>query len=374
LSPSKMSDQYDFLPPLSEFNVLHGSDEDLFQLDSEVIGSSGQKVLFEAPSQELPTFPEPMQIEFPHGAIPTFDFATVKTEKSETPKAKKQSERKITRKAESKHERQEQRKIKHRLIDRRRRLREKHSIDDLKDLVSIHPSEKPDKANIVAGAVRTIKDLQQQIAELEAKLARATLEDSPGKTEENVPLTTMIEALTGSGMTAIVLSFDCTVKEVNPILEAATGFDRKQLINTKFGDAPLFGRLVHGEFPRDRFVKPSDSKQAQIVTSSSDDYTSSDLHQAFEVVMSGGSWKVVTRYVHRDGTLLVESFATLMPIPGAVLCISSPENRRFVPLPQRPRRPVAAATPAISSAQGCQAQFTGYGLIPHNFPQSLKVE
>eukprot|EP00457_Paulinella_chromatophora_P006282 gb/GEZN01006300.1/.p1 GENE.gb/GEZN01006300.1/~~gb/GEZN01006300.1/.p1 ORF type:complete len:499 (-),score=52.85 gb/GEZN01006300.1/:188-1486(-) len=64
----------------------------------------------------------------------------------------------------------EDRKIKHRLIDRARRRREKSSIEELKGLVTLEPRERPDKATVVASAVRTIRDLNQRVAMLERRI------------------------------------------------------------------------------------------------------------------------------------------------------------------------------------------------------------
>jgi len=397
-------DNFDFFTSLGS---LHGSEEDVFRgggsghlqldgsnfslsppvLESPVMDSSPdfsfQGIGFKPelfPSLkaedsidiELPqiqaSFPQqqqvsaaPVKLESPVAMAPMSPMSPLKSPSKNKTKSEKKS-RKVT----SRQERQEQRKIKHRLIDRKRRMREKHSIEELKDLVAIQPSEKPDKATVVAGAVRTIKDLQQQIAELEAQLARqspspALSSSSPspeispfvlstpmilsdekkiGSYKDYIALTAVMSGLGNSGVVAVVVGLqDCAIKDVNSAFEIVSGFQKSEVVGKKFSDEPLFGRHVHGIFPRDQWKRPSDPQQALIPTASSEDYTYSDFQHALNVVLRGEPWRVITRHLTRDGLSVVESFNTLFLLrdldrqPYAIMCISTPDQRRVVRTP-----------------------------------------
>jgi PAS domain-containing protein len=306
------------------------------------------------------------------------------------PKGKSKTEKKSAKKSISRQERQEQRKIKHRMIDRKRRMREKHSIEELKDLVAIQPSEKPDKATVVAGAVRTIKDLQQQVAELEAQLARQSLASSPvlspsqppaavasaipfeaknspiASYKDYVALTAVLSGLGNSGVIAVVVGLqDFTIKDVNSAFESISGFSKKDLLGKKFSEEPLYGRHVHGQFPL-KWTRPNDPHQALIPTASLADYTVSDFQQALDVVLKGVTQKLNSRHLTRDGKVVVESVHTLFLLrdlnsqPYAIMCISSPDQSRLVPIP--PLSILPSLTPS-SAPVVCQPDFDPFKYI-----------
>jgi len=221
-------------------------------------------------------------------------------------------------------------------------MREKVSIDELKDLISMNPSEKPDKASIVAGAVRTIKNLQQQVAHLEGRMPRPPVGCSchgPCSCSrfEEAGTPSLLSGLSTAGVLFMAIDFkDFTIKQVNDVFETVSGFRKDELIGRRFGAAPLFGRYVHGEFPHDNFLRSSDPQQSLIPTASSEDYTPEDFQRTAEMLLHGGNCRVVCRWMRRDG-YIVESFSTLCAwrAPGglAIMNISTQEQRRFTIAP-----------------------------------------
>jgi hypothetical protein len=243
----------------------------------------------------------------------------------------------------------------------------------------------------VAGAVRTIKDLQQQVAELEAQLARQSITPSAsmaltpasssldkktemGRYKDFVGLTAVMSGLGNSGVVAIVIALeDCTIKDANNTFEIVSGFGKGEVIGKKFCDSPLFGRYVHGQYPRVDWALPTDPHQAVIPTASAEDYSKSDFQQAVAVIMGGGSWKVVSRHMTRDGKV-VEALNTLFLLrnldgqPYAVMCISNNEKRRVVPIPPTmPSAGRALASRASSPPSPCIAPFSA----PYNALRSV---
>jgi len=91
------------------------------------------------PDDFAPFEPVPFKVKVEPPVIPAqIPRPQIKPEVLPVAKKAAKTEKKSTRKMLSKQvERQEQRKVKHRLIDRKRRMREKHSIEELKDLVSL---------------------------------------------------------------------------------------------------------------------------------------------------------------------------------------------------------------------------------------------
>jgi PAS domain-containing protein len=318
-----MSDLFE-LPPLPDYPVLPGSDEDkLFTL---------------SPTSS----PVPSQTTSQGALEPDFEldssFLSPSAQSQSCDRGSKDTKfQKISSRKVAKQERQEQRKVKHRLIDRKRRMREKVSIDELKDLVFIHPSEKPDKATIVAGAVKTIKDLQQQIQQLEARLpsSPATYIPQEPKASSEPGLSALLPGLAVAGVNLMVIDFkNFTVVQVNDLFEVVSGWRKDEILGRRFDDFPLFGRYVQGDFPRDSFMQSLDPQNSLIPTASLEDYTPIDLKRLHETLLAGGTPRVVCRWMTKVGYVL-ESYSTLClwrgspSQPMSIVNISTPEQRRF---------------------------------------------
>eukprot|EP00456_Euglypha_rotunda_P016367 TRINITY_DN15400_c0_g1_i8.p1 TRINITY_DN15400_c0_g1~~TRINITY_DN15400_c0_g1_i8.p1 ORF type:complete len:137 (+),score=0.76 TRINITY_DN15400_c0_g1_i8:150-560(+) len=103
-------------------------------------------------------------------------------------------------------------------------------------------------------------------------------------------------------------------------------------------DPPLYGRHVHGEFPSS-FVRSSDPRNALVPTASSNDFTCDDFKSAVNALIHGGTFKVVSRVLTRDGSIL-EALQTIFLLrgdrgePTALTAVSTPDTRRLINLPQ----------------------------------------
>jgi len=339
-------------------------------------------------------------------SFPMFSPMVAKAE-SPTPEPKEKKRRKSINKQLSQEDRAVARKIKHRLIDRARRRRVKDSIDQLKDLVRFESHERPDKATVVSSAVREIQDLKQQIVNLQTQVARLSVKatpapttftssptfsptstflgagsdseipESPPRTEEKSPqsapcslipsgssqakltglfhLQSFLAGLGGAGVMAVLYGLDCLIKDVNGLFETITGFRREEVVNSRYRDAPLYGRHVHGEYPM-RFERSPDPSQLLIPTASKSDLTCTDFKRAVNALVHGGTFKVVSRLLTRDGQIL-ESLNTTFLLrnernePVALVALSTPDCRRFVHLNHRQEEQtdVFMELPSISS-------------------------
>jgi len=155
---------------------------------------------------------------------------------------------------------------------------------------------------------------------------------------DNVSLSLVLTGLATAGVVITIVNLkDFTLQDVNPLFERLTGFMRHEVVGSKFLGAPLFSRHVHGDFPRESFLRSADPDQAMIPTASTEDYTIADFREQISVLTSGGSWQVVSRHMIRNGSIL-ESLTTLFLLrdnqnqPNAVMSISTPEHRREIPL------------------------------------------
>jgi len=333
-----MSGLYEF-PPLSDFPALPGSDEDQTFLLSPSSSSEDPPGLFD------------------------LNFSAVQELQGSESSPKESKSLKMGSRKVAREERQEIRKVKHRIIDRKRRQREKASIDELRDLVLMHPSEKPDKATIVAGAVRTIKDMQLQIAQLEARLTPSMCfckgpcscvvpHDFKSRTVDTA-LPTLLTGLATAGVAIMVIDFkDSTVVELNDMFENLSGFRKEEVLGRRFSDSPLFGRYVQVEFPPKIFSRSLDPHQSLIPTASSEDYTAADHQRVSETLSAGGNWRVVCRWMTRTG-FVVESNNTLCLWRGlgqapSIMHISTPDQRRYNIPPW-----------LLPSPSGCQVPLKG---------------
>jgi len=269
--------------------------------------------------------------------------------------------------AKNRQERQEIRKIKHREIDRRRREREKQSVEELKELVALDTGERPEKANVVAGAVRQIKGLQAKIEELQAQLARQhisspqpsvastpdsrasrspvsplsflDLDHKMGINTDKILLPDMMRGLGTGGVVVLVLGLeDCLIKNANAELEAVTGFHKSELLDTKLTAAPLFGRLLHSD------MTAGNLKQEHPLNSL--EGTALQFKEATHRLASGATWKVTTQIKTRDGSI-IESQNTIFMVrnaddhtPAYLMCVSTPDKRRVIPAFHATRFPV----------------------------------
>jgi len=314
------------LTPLSDFPVLPGSDEDIYLALSPT----------SAPDDGLPAQLD-LDIDIDSDFFTTPNHLDVPAEDA-SPRQKNGSRKAVRQ------ERQEQRKVKHRMIDRKRRMREKVSIEELKDLISMHPSDKPDKATIVASAVRTIKNLQRQIAYLEARQQPASSSSSSSSDHNSIkveesgvppPLSPLSSGLSISGVLLMIIDYkDNTIKQVNQLFETITGFRSDEVVGRRFDSSPLFGRYIIGDvFPHESYQQSKDPHQSLIPTASSEDYTSSHFDQLSQGLLSNGNWRVVCRTMTRSGYIL-ESYSTLClwraaGQPLSIMHISTSEHRRF---------------------------------------------
>jgi hypothetical protein len=311
-----------------------------------------------APKLEQPapsTLPFPLDLARPQEVVPTPLSSPLSSDGSK----KDRKSRKAP--AKNRQERQEIRKIKHREIDRRRREREKQSVEELKELVALDTGERPEKANVVAGAVRQIKGLQAKIEELQAQLHRQHIsspqtsaastpdtrasKSSPrspmsfldldqkmmmGINTEKILLPDMIRGLGIGGVIVLCLSLeDCTIKNANTELENVTGFHKSDLLETKLTGAPLFGRILHSDMPA------SNMKHEHPL--SSFESTTLQFKEAMHRLSTGATWKVTTQIKTREGNL-IESQNTIFMVrnaddhtPAYLMCISTPDKRRIIP-------------------------------------------
>jgi len=315
-----------------------------------------------SPATPFPLFPtlngSPLTTESPTSA----HFKETKTKGSRKGKGQK-SGGKITTTPE---DRTAARKIKHRLIDRARRRRVKDSLDQLKELVKFENHQKPDKATVVASAVREITDLKSKVATLQAQLARmASLpsmraggSDYPmpsvrldekdfssmvsprsDRLPSAVHLQSFLAGLGGAGVMAILYGMDCIVRDLNGLFETILGFRREELVGIRFSDAPLHGRHVHGKYPS-RFIRSTDPSEAMVPTASKFDFTCVDFKRAGTALVHRGAFRVVSRILTRDGQML-ESLTTSFLLrneqgePISFIGLSTPDCRRFVRLNER---------------------------------------
>jgi hypothetical protein len=304
--------------------------------------------LEQAPS----TLPFPLDLARPLEVVPTPLSSPLSSDGAK----KERKSRKAP--AKNRQERQEIRKIKHREIDRRRREREKQSVEELKELVALDTGERPEKANVVAGAVRQIRGLQAKIEELQAQLHRQHIsspqtsvastpdsrvsKSSPSSpmsfldldhkmmNTEKILLPDMIRGLGTGGVIVLVLSLeDAMIRNANTELENVTGFHKSDLLDTKLTGAPLFGRILHSDMPS------SNLKQEHPL--SSFESTTLQFKEAMHRLSTGATWKVTTQIKTRDGSL-IESQNTIFMVrnaddhtPAHLMCISTPDKRRIIP-------------------------------------------
>eukprot|EP00457_Paulinella_chromatophora_P004393 gb/GEZN01004405.1/.p1 GENE.gb/GEZN01004405.1/~~gb/GEZN01004405.1/.p1 ORF type:complete len:415 (+),score=59.60 gb/GEZN01004405.1/:218-1462(+) len=269
----------------------------------------------------------------------------------------------------------EDRKMKHRLIDRARRRREKSSIEELKSLVTLEARERPDKATVVASAVRTIKDLKDKIAMLEQKLQDGgseadSIPNSPGLSMQSshrddssagscsdsdpcsplpnllplsptpsspssplqqgslvsspfgaVAMNNILHGLASAGVASVIIDIKTSqIRNVNTRFQSVSSFDRNNLIGRKFSEAPLYGIHLSG-------------------TPDSEEPSSEQLAHGIKVLINGGSFKMLTRHASGRKGVAVESVNTMFllrdeqRLPYAVLLISTPDSRRVVDHP-----------------------------------------
>jgi len=167
---------------------------------------------------------------------------------------------------------------------------------------------------------------------------------------------------------------DCKLKDVNGLFETITGYRREELVGHRWIDPPLYGRHVHGEFPSKNFMRSSDPRLALVPTASSNDFTCADFKSAVNALVHGGTFKVVSRVLTRDGSIL-EALQTIFLIRGdrgegaALAAVSTPDTRRIIHLPMEDQfldfpSPTGTQSPK-SSRPFSPDDFLAVGLTSH---------
>jgi len=147
---------------------------------------------------------------------------------------------------------------------------------------------------------------------------------------KDVNIPSLLGGLGGAGVLVVIYGLDCRIKDCNNLFETISGFRRDEVVGTRFSDSPLFNRHVRGSYPS-HFVKSADP----IPTASTNDLSCADFKQTVSALVEGGTFKVVSRHLTRDGQIL-ESLVTLFFVrddngkPIAIMAVSTPDCRRLV--------------------------------------------
>lgn len=268
----------------------------------------------------------------------TTGAATAKSTKATSkPKKAKAEPRPRKRKQASESnlgQREENRRIKHRLIDRARRRREKQSVEELKRLVHLEANERPDKATIVAAAVKTIKTLKEQLNETSSDLPELmSYPSSPrstsgsdsisegerksrraSSTELNWMQKDMMNGLSATGVAVMLIDIRTgKISFVNERFESISGWKKSELVGTRYMSGRLNGRHYL-----------------------SDPSRGSDFHRGVESLQKFGTWKVISVHSTKRLGMLVQALTTLSVLrdaegsPQFIMAVSAPDQRRLV--------------------------------------------
>lgn len=252
---------------------------------------------------------------------------------------------KILKKPVTPAEKEEHRRMKHRLIDRARRRREKRSVEELKELVFLEANERPDKATVVSAAVKTIRILKAEVARLQGEknaqrmpnLETVTppmspVSDSsdfsqgsaPSVNSNNITTATLLKGAADAGVASMMIDIKTgAVTNVNERFESITGFKSSQLVGSTFETSPLYGRHMID------FGNKGVPQEAL-------------LEAGLKKLRSGQSWKVVTVHATSKDNMSVQSINTMFllrdqrGVPFAIMNINTPDQRRLVRTPDLP--------------------------------------
>jgi len=194
---------------------------------------------------------------------------------------------------------------------------------------------------------------------------------------QHVALDPLFSGLSAANLAIVLVDLkDCTIRDINPLFETQSGFSKRDIVGREFKNGPLFARYVHGEFPRPMFVRASDLVKTLVPTASTEDYTACDFQRVKDALFNGGSWKVVTRHMTRDGSVL-ECLNTLFLVrdqqnsPCAIMCISNPDQSRIVSAPSGFPAPAGFdfslenhKSSLDKHSSSCQAPFNHNHLLP----------
>jgi len=153
-----------------------------------------------------------------------------------------------------------QKKLKHQLTDRQRRAKIKESLDALKSLVPLEPTQKADQATLVANSVVYVQTLKDELLELKAKIKQLELGNTSNSMNNGLssmagdflnksnptiasPYSSMIASLNGAGVSMWRVGLDGKIIEVNMVFEMISGFSGSELVGKSACSAPLYGSL-----------------------------------------------------------------------------------------------------------------------------------